>query len=253
MIKQMIPQPLPGNTFSNLTYHRFTDDIIVATDVHTISSMDLQKAFDSVEFEFPVFFKRLFDTGIISKAWHILRSWYSDCRNSVCVGHHVSPPLLLCDRGLSCLQPCFYWLWTPKPFWDSSSSHSSLVLQSTTCFMHAAYLYTIAASASTLEAQIPTITKFTEENFLKLYATKCEIIISKKSDDPLLYGREESWGWWKQLSCAVKQHALDISGGRTCPPHQWSKIASRGPGRLSFSLAVPLPSRVSWVPYFLLH
>ena len=58
--------------------------------------------------------------------------------------------------------------------------------------MRAAYLYTIAASASTLEAQIPTITKFTEENFLKLYATKCEIIISKKSDDPLLYGREES-------------------------------------------------------------
>ena len=46
---------------------------------------DLQKAV-----EFPVLFKRLFDAGINSKAWCILRSWYSDCRSSVRVGHHVS-------------------------------------------------------------------------------------------------------------------------------------------------------------------
>ena len=38
---------------------------------------DLQKAFDSVEF--PVLLKRLFDAGVNSKTWRILRSWYTDC------------------------------------------------------------------------------------------------------------------------------------------------------------------------------
>ena len=44
--------------------------------------------YDSVEF--PVLLKRLFDAGVNSKTWHILRSWYTDCQSSVRVGQHVS-------------------------------------------------------------------------------------------------------------------------------------------------------------------
>ena len=58
---------------------------------------DLEKAFDSVEF--PVLLKRLFDVGINSKTWRILRSWYTDGHSSVCLGQHVSPPFAL-RRGV---------------------------------------------------------------------------------------------------------------------------------------------------------
>ena len=38
-----------------------------------------------------------------------------------------------------------------------------------------------AQRASSLEEQIKTVKKFTEENFLKLNAAKCEVIIFRKS------------------------------------------------------------------------
>ena len=106
-------------------------------------------------------------------------------------------------------------------------------------FMHADDIRTLAASASTLEAQISTVTKFIDE---KLNATKCE------RNHSLVWKRRTLRLVKTTFLWAVKQHALDISGGRTCPPHRylWSKItASRGPGRPSFSLAVPLPFRAS--------
>ena len=48
-------------------------------------------------------------------------------------------------------------------------------------FLHADDIRTLAANASTLEAQISTVKRFTQDNFLKLNAAKCEIIVFKKS------------------------------------------------------------------------
>ena len=46
-------------------------------------------------------------------------------------------------------------------------------------YLNAEDICTLATNPSTLEAQISMVTKFTEENFLKLNASKCEIVVSK--------------------------------------------------------------------------
>ena len=48
-------------------------------------------------------------------------------------------------------------------------------------FLHADDIRTFVSSATTVKAQISTITKFTEDNFLKLNTSKCEIVAFKKS------------------------------------------------------------------------
>ena len=58
---------------------------------------DLQKAFDSVEI--PVLLGRLFQAGVNSKTWHLLRSWYEDCSTSICLGQHLPKPFAL-ERGV---------------------------------------------------------------------------------------------------------------------------------------------------------
>ena len=73
---------------------------------------DLQKAFDSVEF--PVLLKRLFDIGVNSKTWHLLRSWYTDCKSSVRLKQHVSPTFPL-ERGVHSLTSLFLARHGPPP------------------------------------------------------------------------------------------------------------------------------------------
>ena len=48
-------------------------------------------------------------------------------------------------------------------------------------FLHADDIPTLATNASSLEAQISTVTNFADENFLRLNALKCEIIVFTKS------------------------------------------------------------------------
>ena len=58
---------------------------------------DLQKAFDSIEF--PVLLKRLFDAGVDTKTWRIMRSWYM---------HGLSN---LCTSGTTCVSSLLTWAW----------------------------------------------------------------------------------------------------------------------------------------------
>ena len=144
---------------------------------------DLQKAFDSIEF--PVILKRLFEIGVNSKTWRILHSWYSNCQCSVRLGQHISPSFTV-GRGVrqgSVLSPALF-LVVMDPLLRQLQSHSmgaSVNNMYAGCFLHADDIRTLAANPSTLEAQISTVEKFTEENFLKLNASKCEIIVFKKS------------------------------------------------------------------------
>ena len=71
---------------------------------------DLEKAYDSVKFS--VLLKRLFQVGVNSKTWRILRTWYTDGHSSVRLGQHVSPPFAL-GRGVhqgSILSPALFLL-----------------------------------------------------------------------------------------------------------------------------------------------
>ena len=51
-------------------------------------------------------------------------------------------------------------------------------------FLHADDICTLAPNTSTLEAQISFVKRFTEENFLKLNPSRCEIVAFKKAKEP---------------------------------------------------------------------
>ena len=59
--------------------------------------IDLQRAFNTVQF--PLIFKRMFETGIKGKTWRLLRSYYSlpKCRTKV--NGHLADELLM-ERGV---------------------------------------------------------------------------------------------------------------------------------------------------------
>jgi len=52
-------------------------------------------------------------------------------------------------------------------------------------YLHADDIRTLAANPSNIDAQVSAVTKFTDENFLKLNASKCEVVI---------LDHEKSWG-----------------------------------------------------------
>ena len=143
---------------------------------------DLQKAFDSVEF--PVL-KRLFDVGVNSKRWCILCSWYANGQSSVRLGQHISPSFALgCGvRQGSILSPALFLL-VMDPLLrqlQSLSIDASVNNMYAGGFLHADDIRTLATNTSSLETQISTVASFADENYLRLNASKCEIIVFKKS------------------------------------------------------------------------
>ena len=64
---------------------------------------------------------------------------------------------------------------------ESTSRHICACAERVTGgFLHADDIRTLASSVSSLEAQISIVKRFTEDNFLKLNASKCEIVAFKK-------------------------------------------------------------------------
>ena len=144
---------------------------------------DLENAFDSVEFS--VLLRRLFDVGVNSNKWRILRSWYTDSQSSVCLGQHVSSPFTLgCwVRQGSILSPALFLL-VKDPLLrqlQSLSIGASVNNMYAGGFLHADDIHRLASTKTTLEAQISTVKRFTEGNFLKMNASKCEIEVVYKS------------------------------------------------------------------------
>ena len=80
-------------------------------------------------------------------------------------------------------------------------------------FLHADDIRTLAPNTSTLEAQIPLVKRFTEENFLKFNPSKCEIVAFKKAKEPADAGEVRV----DECSFPVREIlVLDNSGSLTC-------------------------------------
>ena len=129
--------------------------------------------------------KRLFDVGVNSKTWRILRSWYTDCQSSVKLRQHVSPSFPL-GRGVrqgSILSPALF-LFVMDPLLRQLQSQSIGASVNSTYaggYVHADDIHTLASSSTTLEAQVSLVTQFTKDNFLNLNSSKCEIVVFDKS------------------------------------------------------------------------
>ena len=73
---------------------------------------------------------------------------------------------------------------------------------------------TLAPNTSILEAQISFVKIFTEENFLKLNPSKCEVVAFKKAEELLIQVKSELMN---VASLSERQLlVLDISGSMTC-------------------------------------
>ena len=135
--------------------------------------------------EFPVLLRNLFDIGINSKTWRILYSWYTDCQSSVRLGRHESHSYTM-ERGVrqgSILSPLLFLL-VMDPLLrqlQSSSVGTSINNMYAGGYIHADDIRTLAGNVTSLESQISTVERFTADNFLTLNASKCEIIVFRKS------------------------------------------------------------------------
>ena len=175
---------------------------------------DLEKAFDSVEFS--ILLKRLFDVGVNAKTWRILQDWYTESQSSVRLGQHVSSPFVL-GRGVrqgSVLSPALFLLVMDPLLRELQSLciGASVNNMYVGGFMHADDIRTLAPTITTLEAQISTIKRFTEENFLKLNTSKCEVVAFKKSST----GKNQ-----ENIRCT-----FPVSGEATCLGYQWRQDLS---------------------------
>ena len=101
------------------------------------------------------------------------------------LGQHVSSPFVL-GRGVqqgSVLSPALFLL-VIDPLLRELQSLSIGALVNNMYVgesLHADDIRTLAPTVTTLEAQISTIKRLTEENFLKLNTSKCEVVAFKKS------------------------------------------------------------------------
>ena len=141
---------------------------------------DLQKAFDLVEI--PVLLGRLFQAGVNSKTWCLLRSWYEDCSTSIRLGQHLSTPFAL-ERGVrqgSILSPFLLVMDPLLRQLQSLSIGASVNNMIAGGFLHADDIRTLANNSSSMEAQIATVRRFANDNFLTLNTSKCEIVFFEK-------------------------------------------------------------------------
>ena len=173
---------------------------------------DLEKALDSVEF--PIVLRKLFNVGVNSKTRSILRSWYTDGQSSVRLGQHLSSPFPLA-RGVqqgSILSPALFLL-VMDPLLrqlQSLSMGTSVNNMYAGGFLHADDIRTLASTSSTLEAQISTVKKFTEDNFLKLNASMCEVVAFKRASNRTFEERIEAG-----------ECSFPVGGKATCLGYQW--------------------------------
>ena len=112
-----------------------------------------------------------------------------------------------CNRGPSYLQHYSYPLLRQLQSLSMGTSVNNMYAGG---FLHADDIRTLASTSSTLEAQISTVKKFTEDNFLKLNASMCEVVAFKRASNRTFEERIEAG-----------ECSFPVGGKATCLGYQW--------------------------------
>ena len=180
---------------------------------------DLQKAFDSIEF--PVLLDKLFSIGINGKTWRLIRNWYESGKCFVYFAGLSSAPFPV-ERGVrqgSILSPTLFNIIMNPLLLTLEASGLGLSVNNLYggAYLHADDIRTLASTASTLQAQISEVLKFTSNNFLQLNPAKCEIISFAQHNtvhDPV---------------CEIEGKQLPASGTAKCLGYSWNHNLSAKP------------------------
>ena len=184
----------------------------IGSTVH-MSLLDLQKAFDSVEF--PVLLDHLFYQW---EDLRLIRNWYKDGTCSV----QVDGALLNWERRPPGVSP----IPNPLQHCDGPSSEITGVFRIGTvhqyglyggAYLHADEVRTLSASISSLQAQINLILNFAKRNFLDLNPSKCEIVSfsqNNRIEHPV---------------CEIEGKTLPTHGTAKCLGYHWNHDLSAKP------------------------
>ena len=135
--------------------------------------------------------------GINSKTWCLIYNRYDNCSSYVRLNQHVSAPFKLehgVRQGFILSPSLFLLVMDPllRQFQSLSSgqfqSLSSRQFQSLSsglsvnntyagAYLHAGDIRTLANSLTSLKDKISIVLRFTSENFMKLNAAECEVIM----------------------------------------------------------------------------
>ena len=141
---------------------------------------DLQKAFDSVEYG--ILLCRLYDMGINSKLWRLVRDWYTAPKCQVQLNGTLSDQFSL-QRGVwqgSVLSPILFLL-VMDPLlkgmegMDLGPSFAGLYLGASA---HADDIRTVTSSLQCLRQQVDFVRSFATQSGLKLNIQKCEVMVA---------------------------------------------------------------------------
>ena len=133
----------------------------------------------------PVLLTRAYESGIVGRAWRILKSWYSSPSCRVRIDRMLSEPFML-ERGVlqgSVLSPTLFFLIIDPllKVLESNCLGPELNGHYFGAFAHCDDIRTICSSRDTLDKQITSVEKFVDDNALVLNASKCEVVVISAS------------------------------------------------------------------------
>ena len=163
---------------------------------------------------------KLFSIGINGKTWRFIRNWYESGKSFVHFDGSSSAPSLLREVFVKAqFSPTLFNIIMNPLLLTMEASHLGLSVNNLYggTYLHADDIRTLATSASTLQAQISDVLKFTSNNFLQINPAKCEIVSFAQRnsvDDPV---------------CEIEGKLLPASGTAKCLGYQWNHNLSAKP------------------------
>ena len=130
----------------------------------------------------------LYNIGVNGKMWRLIKNWYHDGECSVKLNGELSTkfPIMRGVRQGSILSPTLFLTIIDPLLRKLESSKLGLSINNLFmgAYLHADDIRTLSSSKESLDHQLKEVLTFTEENFLTLNPSKCEVLCCTKGNCP---------------------------------------------------------------------